>query len=80
VDESTIGANAKHHIVNHLVRDAVVWDVRFQDGHVANSDTKTQPWHSDRIVLIQFRGLSATRKLWQKSRWVLVNAEIAEVL
>jgi hypothetical protein len=60
VDESTIGANAKHHIVNHLVRDAVVWDVRFQDGHVANSDTKTQPWHSDRIVLVQFRGLPAT--------------------
>jgi len=26
-----------------------------------------------------FRGSSATRKLWQKSRWVLVNAETVHV-
>jgi hypothetical protein len=30
---------------------------------MANSDTKTQSWHADRIVLIQFRGFSANRKL-----------------
>ena len=34
----------------------------FQDTAIANSDTKTQPWHSDGIALIQFRGLSANRK------------------
>jgi hypothetical protein len=30
---------------------------------MANSDTKTQPGHSDMIVLISIRGLSANRKL-----------------
>jgi hypothetical protein len=33
---------------------------------MANSDTKIQPWHSDRIVLVQFRGLSANRKLCER--------------
>jgi hypothetical protein len=32
-------ANAKHHIVNQLVGDLLVWDARFQDAAVANSDT-----------------------------------------
>jgi hypothetical protein len=31
---------------------------------MANSGTKTQPCHADRIVLIQFRGLSAN---WSSS-------------
>ena len=35
----TTRANAKHHIVNHLAFDAFVWGARFQDAHVANSDT-----------------------------------------
>src|SRR2546426_12702382 len=39
---STTRANAKHHIVNHLVCDAFVWDARFQDAHVANSDTNAR--------------------------------------
>jgi hypothetical protein len=26
---------------------------------MANSDTKTQPWYSERVVVIQFRELSA---------------------
>src|SRR5260370_1820343 len=37
--ERTTDANAKPHIVNHLVRDALVWEAGFQDVHVANSDT-----------------------------------------
>jgi len=35
-------ANAKHHIVNHLVCDVFVWDARFQDAPVANSDTNAR--------------------------------------
>ena len=47
---------------------------------MANSDTKTQPWHSDRIVLIQFRGLSATRQLAPIDRinreWTIGNGSL----
>ncbi len=39
--KSTTRAIAKQHIVNHLALNACVWDARFQDGHVANSDTRT---------------------------------------
>jgi hypothetical protein len=34
-------ANAKQHIVSQLVGDLLVWDARFQDAAVANSNTST---------------------------------------
>jgi hypothetical protein len=37
---STIAAKAKHHIARHLIGDGFFRDARFQDAHVANSDTK----------------------------------------
>jgi hypothetical protein len=37
-------ANAKQHIVSHLIGEGVGQDARFQDGHVAKSDTNGGEW------------------------------------
>ncbi len=42
VDIATHVPMLKHHILNHLVCDACVWDARFQDARVANSDTNAR--------------------------------------
>src|SRR6266851_1978267 len=72
--ESTTRANAKHHIVivNHLVCDAFVWDARFQDAHVANSDTQRSPtdWTVDNEAQARRCAEGARAASRQKSgRW-----------
>ena len=42
---------------------------------MANSDTKTQPWHSDRIVLIQFAGCRQTGSIRAADRQAIVSID-----
>jgi hypothetical protein len=50
----------KQHIVKHLVCDALVPDARFQDAHVANSDTgnlgQSSGFGEDAIVVVSVGG------------------------
>src|SRR6266403_4329422 len=66
--KSTNRANAKHHIVNHLVCDAPAWDARFQD---AMSQIRTPTLRPTPDLLVSLMQLPDSRYR-RSGYWVVV--------